>query len=144
MNRGRDRDTPPPSRYRHPEAFSVMTYRADDGIEEERIWNSRDGVTPFVITLRNGKQATHVDWDQDQRMAEDWTPPPGMRYFADLTPERARVHAARNYDAWTADPAQPRDIAILGANRERAIAKLAGSYLERPGGPDLIDPQAAS
>ena len=66
-----------------------------------------------------------------------------MRYFADLTPERARVHAARNYDAWTADPAQPRDIAILGANRERAIAKLAESYLERPGGPDLIDPQAA-
>jgi hypothetical protein len=123
----------------------IMTYRADDGIEEERIWNSRDGVTPFVITLRSGKQATHADWGRDQRMGEDWTPPPGMRYFADLTPERARAHAERNYDAWTADPAQPRDMtAVLARNRERAIAKLAESYLERPGSPDLIDPQAAA
>ena len=72
MNRGRDRIPPP--RYRHPEAFMIMTYRADDGIEEERIWNSRDGVTPFVITLRNGKQATHVDWGQDQRMARGLDP----------------------------------------------------------------------
>jgi len=44
--------------YRHAGAFCLMTYRADDGTEEEQVWNSRDGVTPFVITLRSGKAAT--------------------------------------------------------------------------------------
>jgi hypothetical protein len=132
-----------PRPYAHPEAFALMRYRADDGTEEEQVWNSRDGVTPFVIRLRSGKQATHVDWDQDVRMPEDFTPPQGMRYFADLTPERARAHAARNYDSWSSDPRWAPDVRrVYGANRDLAIAALAGSYLERAGAPDLVDPAA--
>jgi len=43
-----------------------MTYRSDDGSETEQIWNSRDGVTPFVIRSRSGKEMTHVNWQHDK------------------------------------------------------------------------------
>jgi hypothetical protein len=85
----------------HGEAYALMTYRSDDGTEEEVIWNSRDGVTPFVITLRSGKSATHVDWDHDFP-DPDHIPEPGERIFVDLTEERAlsiaRVNAERFWD----------------------------------------------
>ncbi len=80
--------------YRHAAAFCLMTYRADDGTEEEQIWNSRDGVTPYVIRLRSGKTAAHVDWRNDRRMP-DYEPPAGSRIFVDLTEERARAHARK-------------------------------------------------
>jgi hypothetical protein len=117
-----------------------MTYRADDGSAEERVWNSRDGVTPFVITLRGGQTATHVDWGSDERMPEDWVPPPGMRVFADLTAERARELAAVNYDRWLADPERAGDLLrVFGGDRDAAVAQLAASYLSQPGVPTLID-----
>lgn len=72
----------------HVEAFCLMKYRADDG-EEEILWNSRDGVTPFMIRLRSGKEASHVEWHLD-KYAPDYIPPVGSRIFADLTEEKAR------------------------------------------------------
>jgi hypothetical protein len=66
--------------YKHMEAFRLMTYRSDDGTEEELIWNSRDGVTPFVIRLRSGKTATHVNWTNDRRIP-DHQLKHGDRYF---------------------------------------------------------------
>lgn len=35
------------TKYNHAEAFCLMWYRCDDCGHRERIWNSRDGVTPF-------------------------------------------------------------------------------------------------
>jgi hypothetical protein len=136
-----EQPTPAGRRYAHAEAFSLMLYRSDDGTETEQVWNSRDGATPFVISLRSGKTATHVDWDRDQRMPEDWTPPPGMRYFTDLTEPRARQHAARAYDSWAADPRWAEDLrGTYGRNRDRAIAELTADYLRQPGTPDHNDP----
>ena len=132
----------PASPYNHAEAFCVMTYTADDGSETEQVWNSRDGVTPFVITLRSGKRATHTNWAADRRMPPDWTPPRGMRRFVDLTTQRAREHADTSIERWLAD-ADP-DIAAMalsrfGGDRDTAAAELAGAYLTSPGAPDLID-----
>lgn len=120
----------------HGEAFKLMTYRADDGSEEEEvIWNSRDGVTPFVITLRSGKQATHVNWGGD-RYAPDHKPQLGERIFVDITPERAQRAAQRNAQNWW-------DNNVAGAREQyesadELAAMLAPSYYE-PGGPDLIE-----
>lgn len=72
-----------------------MLYRSDDGTEEEWLWNSRDGVTPFVISLRSGKTASHVEWHRDWRDT-DYVPKPGDRIFIDLTPEKAIEYAKRN------------------------------------------------
>jgi hypothetical protein len=117
-----------------------MRYAADDGTESETVWNSRDGVTPFVITLRSGKTATHADWQGDLRMPETWAPPPGMRYFADMTPDRARVHAERAVARWLADPQMGPMLLDRYADRDAAVLETARSYLEQPGAPDLIDP----
>ncbi len=77
------------SDYQHAEAFCLMTYRTGDGTEEERIWNSRDGVTPLLITLRSGRTAMHVDWRSD-RPDPDYQPPVGSRIFVSMSKRRCR------------------------------------------------------
>lgn len=124
--------------YQHAEAYCLMTYRADDGTEEEQIWNSRDGVTPFVITLRSGKQATHADWRNDQRIP-DYQPPPGSRIFVDLTPERARELAAQNVARYWGDPTVGGGLHREYGSRDQAITELAASYVEMDGAPDLVE-----
>jgi hypothetical protein len=125
--------------YRHPEAYCLMTYRSDDGTEEEVLWNSRDGVTPFVITLRSGKQATHVDWHNDQRVP-DYQPAPGTRLFVDLTEDRAHELARSAAQAWFDDPTE---LGQLARSEYRTVddmaAMLATQYLQVPGAPDIAD-----
>ena len=76
----------PANKYNHAEAFCLMQYSSDDGTEREVLWNSRDGVTPFVISSRNGKKMAHVDWRQD-KYVPDYKPKSGMRVFVDATEE---------------------------------------------------------
>lgn len=71
-----------------------MTYATDDGTEKETLWNSRDGVTPFVITsATTEKEMRHVAWNMDAKKF-DFVPPVGMRVFVDATRELAepRLH----------------------------------------------------
>ena len=74
------------SNYKHGEAFCLMQYRSDDGTESEQLWNSRDGVTPFVVNSRSGIPMRHVDWQHD-KCIPDFVPPSGMRMFVDATEE---------------------------------------------------------
>lgn len=127
------------STYQHGEAYCLMTYRADDGSETEVVWNSRDGVTPFVISLRSGKPASHVNWHLDERMPEDWLPPPGMRVFVDLTEERARELALANARRFWNDPGYPASQTGRWASVEAMADDLARAYLEQPGQPDLVE-----
>jgi hypothetical protein len=41
--------------FQHAEAFMLMTYVSEGGHLQMRIWNSRDGVTPFSIVIDNIK-----------------------------------------------------------------------------------------
>ncbi len=43
----------------HAEAFALMTYREVGGTEVLTVWNSRDGVTPFIINIGE-KKYEHV------------------------------------------------------------------------------------
>jgi hypothetical protein len=119
--------------YEHREAFCLMKYRSDDGTEEEIIWNSRDGVTPFVVTLPSGKTGTHVDWHED-RCVPDFKPSVGSRMFVDITEERARASAERNAEAWWDQPIAQE----MYPTREAMVVALAASYYQ-PGSPDLIE-----
>lgn len=50
----------------HAEAYMVMTYICDQCGAEERVWNSRDGVVPFVIQcVRCDGYKVHRNFNQD-------------------------------------------------------------------------------
>ncbi len=77
--------------YQHREAFALMWYACACG-HHERIWNSRDGVTPFGGVLctscgGRGMQTRglkHIEWELDQR-APDHRLVDGQRFFRDGT-----------------------------------------------------------
>jgi hypothetical protein len=124
--------------YQHAEAFCVMTYRSDDGTEDEEVWNSRDGVTPFVITLRSGKQATHVNWRSDVHRP-DFIPPPGSRVFIDMTDSRAREITAANCASWWNDGGAT---GMLARGRFRTLEQMIAELsreMQQPGQPDLVE-----
>jgi len=55
--------------HHHMEAFCFMTYACEKCQHRERIWNSRDGVTPFSMTCPEcndpAMTMTHVEWQND-------------------------------------------------------------------------------
>ncbi|HET6584819.1 MAG TPA: hypothetical protein VFG69_15280 [Nannocystaceae bacterium] len=74
--------------FSHKEAFCVMSYRDADGTygtHVERLWNSRDGITPYCIESADGRELRHVDWYNDRRDPEH-QPVLGERIFVDLDP----------------------------------------------------------
>lgn len=85
----------------HSEAFALMWYACECG-HRERIWNSRDGVTPFCgiscpscggkDPLRHGKLQrrglTHVHWQLDEP-APNHRLIDGQRFFRDGTRDEA-------------------------------------------------------
>jgi len=89
----------------HKEAFCLMQYQDQITKEIEILWNSRDGVTPFIIKSRAGNESIHVNWQQDKRVP-NYVPKPGMRIFVDASPKHAHIRrAARDYveEYWTKD-----------------------------------------
>lgn len=125
---------PNPGTHAHKEAFCLMQYQDELG-NVEVVWNSRDGVTPFIITTRQGRDAKHVRWEED-RYAPDHKPVPGDRIFVTLTEKRARERATAMVERfWIAE-----SMAARYVDRDEAIAEIAKGYLEYGGGgaPDII------
>jgi hypothetical protein len=79
--------------FKHGEAFMVMQYQDVVTGEIEKIWNSRDGVTPFMITSRQGNDAHHINWRGDSRKL-DFIPPVGSRVFVDASPDQPHMREA--------------------------------------------------
>lgn len=114
--------------YRHKEAFALMWYQDETTGERERLWNSRDGVTPYVIDSKHGNFAKHVDFELDDCQPSH-TPTIGDRIFVDLTLERAREHRRAYVEKWW--DRVPREgmpamkDAGMWATKEEAIESLA-------------------
>lgn len=124
----------------HAEAFMLMQYDSDDGTETEVLWNSRDGVTAFVITLPSGKQATHARWGDDVFCNESMARALGVRWFADHTEETARASAVTFVDKFWEHPTTP--MQGMWPSREAAIDHFTEEWvgtptiLDCPGPPD--------
>lgn len=74
-----------------------MQYKDSVTGEIETIWNSRDGVTPFIVESRAGNESLHVNWQQDV-YDPNFVPKPGMRIFVDASPKHAHIRtSARAY-----------------------------------------------
>ena len=85
-------------KYIHKEAFCLMYYKRKKCEELEQLWNSRDGVTPFVITCKLcGGEAVHIMWQFD-KCVPDYKPGPGQRIFIDMTKERAEEIAKKRIE----------------------------------------------
>jgi hypothetical protein len=84
-------------KYNHAEAFCLLKYRCATCGKEEYLWNSRDGVTPF--SLRCGCDImnfmNHVDFNKD--IPIPGLHPIGIRWFVDLTKEKAREYKAKQF-----------------------------------------------
>jgi hypothetical protein len=118
--------------YNHPEAFCLMMYQCERCLSAEVIWNSRDGVTPFIISCRIcSGPAKHEDWQHDQRAVE-YTPFPGQRVFITM-PESLRLPLAR----WRVFLATGTEFAVPAGQEHHAIKELAGSF--KPDEPWLIE-----
>jgi len=76
----------------HKEAFCLMWYACKSCGHRERIWNSRDGVTPFGCSCPSCSKGimNHVDWQSDQH-APDYQPKNGQKFWRDGTPDEAEA-----------------------------------------------------
>lgn len=74
--------------HKHREAFALMWYGCKCG-HRERIWNSRDGVTPFGYGCPScGDVADHIQWQLDE-YAPNYEPVRGQRFFRNGTSDEA-------------------------------------------------------
>jgi hypothetical protein len=82
--------------HNHAEAFSLMPYVCINCGFVETLYNTRDGVTPFIVNCRVCKgEARHNFKD---RFDPVFQPFEGMRIFVDLTEKRAVELFKRLYD----------------------------------------------
>lgn len=95
MNRGHSVPTTP-NGHLHAEAYYLMTYADAEG-NIETVWNSRDGVTPFVMYTRDGKEAQHVNF-RAAKYDIYHVPQVGDRVWASMTWERAKEYAAKRIE----------------------------------------------
>lgn len=126
---------PGQGQHQHAEAYALMRYASDDGTKAVLVWNSRDGVTPFVISI-DGIQYTHTNWGGDT-YAPDHDPHEGDWVFVDLTEGRARELAAVMVDRYLADDHLGKQLRARYSGRDAAVRDLAQDAL-KPGAPDLI------
>lgn len=122
--------------YKHKEAFCLMLYRDSQG-NEEIIWNSRDGVTPFIVTSKQGYEAQHVEWRKD-KFAPDHKPQPGDRIFTDGTP-KIIAKSAKDYVAkyWN-DARCPMSIAFAPSTQDEVVEHFAQEWLKDLSQPCLV------
>lgn len=127
------------SDYTYKEAFMLMTYQCQECSVEERIWNSRDGITPFSVGCRECTGLmNHLRW-HDDRYAPQFVPLPGSRIFVNLTMERSYASARRRVEQSWDDPKFP--MSKMWESRDEAIEEIAVENMKQWDScpPDLIE-----
>lgn len=93
----------PVMKHRHPDAYCLLRYRADNRHAEEVVWNSRDGLATTTIFLRDGTPATRFGQADCHVYAPDHVPVLGDLVLIDLTERRAlEIAAERAESLWAA------------------------------------------
>lgn len=102
------------SERKHREAFALMWYACKSCGHRERVWNSRDGVTPFGFQCPSCDQTLlHVDWQKDQ-YAPDHKLLRGQRFWRDGTPDEAESIMRKRIELYRKDfPQSPEEEAEL-------------------------------
>jgi hypothetical protein len=83
-------------KFNHAEAFCWMYYSSEDGTIGIWIFNSRDGVTPFMLKY-GGVELRHSHWQKDLQQPE-YKPKAGDLVWRTLTPQEAEDKTIRNIE----------------------------------------------
>lgn len=116
----------------HAEAFCLMWYRCECG-HLERMWNSRDGVTPFatVCPTCGMPKLTHAYFGSDF-YAPDHKPHHGQRVWVNMTKERATQYVRTRMN-------QLRDRLRIDPEEEPAIRESLFDSIYHDGqAPDMV------
>lgn len=112
---------------KHVEAFAIMQYAPKDaGIKSVFIWNSRDGVTPFVVYI-DGIEFHHVNWQQD-RYSPNYRPMAGDLIFRDCTEDEAKLFAERRIEQFKETKFYPK----TQEDRTKALDEMIADNLTHP------------
>lgn len=110
----------------HGEGYNLMLYASDDRRITKRVWNARNGVTPFVIGWE-GVELAHIDWHRDEKRPHH-VPEIGDLVFVNLTIERAREFR-RSYVEKFWDG--PYAMSERWETKEEAVEELAQADMKR-------------
>lgn len=103
-----------------------MQYEDEQRHTVEVLWNSRDGVTPFIVRSPDGqREMRHINWHRDT-YAPHFKPQPGQRVFVTMTKERAEEVARQSVDRFWDHPQFP--MRQRFESRELAVEQLTESY----------------
>lgn len=121
--------------YKHKEAFCIMLYKCEDCNHSERLWNSRDGVTPFMILCSkcNKGLMKHICWSFDKRI-KSYSPKVGERIFIDMTFEKYQEYKKGYIDENWETGEMP--MCKVFNSKEHALQELSTGFYE--GMPDVI------
>lgn len=127
------------SQFNHAEAYCLMRYQCKVCGETEILYNSRDGVTPFSISCKNGcpdglgSPMSHIDFGAD-RCEPRYIPIPGMRVFIDMTREKSRELWGKKVAKYWAD--NTFNCHEQYGTQEKMVDALSAEFKE--GSPDII------
>ena len=107
------------------EAMCLMWYECKSCGTNERIWNSRPRVTPFVINCECGGEMNHVHWHLDE-FAPNHTPKKGDRIFVDCSKETMEKHWKKVIDKNWNHPEYP--ISKRHETKEKALVSFMSSW----------------
>lgn len=120
--------------YLHAEAYCLMKYKCENCDTIEIIWNSRDGVTPFItICQKCASGMKHIDWQND-KCVPNHVPQPGDRIFIDNIPEVVRIYIRMKVARLWNHPTVPMKEHFK--TQEDAVLQLTNDF--QPGQPYLL------
>lgn len=115
----------------HAEAFCLMTYKCDSCKKEEGLWNSRDGVTPFIIGCKHcGGEAVHINFKAD-KFVPNYTPFVGQRIFVDMTEKTMIEIAEKRFEQAKGTPYE-----ISLENKDEFVKSFLSGFQD--GTPDIV------
>lgn len=87
--------------HQYAERFALMWYACGDCPHVERIWNSRNGVTPFGLSCPScgGHKLYHTNFREDE-FAPRHELRKGQRFFRDGTPDEAVAIIERRFSLY--------------------------------------------
>lgn len=112
----------------HKEAYCMMEYHCEKCHTSEFLWNSRDGVTPFIIGCKKcGGEMRHINWGGDKRMV-DHVPKKGERIFITLPKEVNDIYNRKRIEMYWEGKNYPMKERF--ATKEEAFKALSGDTLK--------------